>query len=115
MFKMAVNDSSGRYFGAMADQLQSYDKIGLTNAEGVSQVRVNGDLLRGFDTGCKNKNTKTVEVILHNISEEMRVPLQKMCIKDEPGARDAYRLALSKQKLQREARKISFVIIRSWL
>ena len=112
---MEVNNPTEISFGAMIGQLQSYDKIGLTNAEGVSQVRVNGDLLRGFDTGCKNKNTKTVEVILHKISEDMRVPLQKMCIKDEPGARDAYRLALSKQQLQREARKISFVIIRSWL
>ena len=33
-----------------------YGEIGLTNAGGVSQVRVNGDLSRGFDTGCKNKN-----------------------------------------------------------
>ena len=35
---------------------ESYGKIVLTNDVGVSQVRVNGDLLRGFDTGCKNKN-----------------------------------------------------------
>ena len=69
VFKITVNDTVGRYFGAMTGQLQYYGKIGLTNTGGVIQVRVNGDLLRGFDTGCKIKNAKTVERILHELSE----------------------------------------------
>ena len=57
MFKMAVNDSTEISFGAMIGQIQYYGKIGLTNAGEVSQLRVNGDLLRGFDTGCKKNQT----------------------------------------------------------
>ena len=60
LLKMAFNDPAEIYFGAMTGQLQSYGKIGLANAGDVSQVRVNGDLLRGFYTGYKNKNTKRV-------------------------------------------------------
>ena len=50
LFKMAVNNPAERCFGSMIGQIQSYGKIVLTNDGGVSQVRVNGDLLRGFDT-----------------------------------------------------------------
>ena len=39
----------------MTGQIQAYDKIGLTNAGGVSQVRVNGYSSCGFDTGCQKK------------------------------------------------------------
>ena len=56
LFKMAVNDPSERYFDAMIGQLQYYGKIILTNSGGVSQVRVNGDLSRVFDTGCNYIN-----------------------------------------------------------
>ena len=57
MFKMAVNDPAEIYIFAITGQLQYYGKIGPTNAGGISQVRVNYDLSRGFDTGCKNKKT----------------------------------------------------------
>ena len=66
---MSVNDPDERYFGVIIGYLQYYGKIGLTNTGGIIQVRVNGDLLRGFDTGCKIKNAKTVERILHELSE----------------------------------------------
>ena len=56
IFKMTVNDPTEGFFGVISGQFQSYGKIVLTNDVGVSQVRVNGDLSRGFDTGCKNKN-----------------------------------------------------------
>ena len=55
MIKISVNYTSERYFGAMIGQIQSYDKIGTTNAGGVSQARVDDDLSREFDTGFKNK------------------------------------------------------------
>ena len=42
MLEMIVNDPSKRYFGAMSGLIQSYGKIGLNNAGGISQVRVNG-------------------------------------------------------------------------
>ena len=64
----------------MTGQIQYYGKIGLTNDGGVNKIIVNGDLLRGFDNGCKNKNTKRVEGILHEISDEMGVSLAKMCV-----------------------------------
>ena len=55
LFKMAVNDPAERYFGATTGKLQYYGKIGLTKTGGVSKVRVNIDLSRGFDTGCRKK------------------------------------------------------------
>ena len=50
---MAFNDPAEISFGTMTGQLQYYGKIGLTNAVGVSQVRVNGDLSRVFDNHRK--------------------------------------------------------------
>ena len=79
LFKMVVNDPSERSFGENIGQLQSYGKIGLTNSGYVSQVKVNINFSRAFDTGLQ-KNTKGVELILHKLSEEMRVSLVKMCI-----------------------------------
>ena len=64
----------------MTGQIQSYGKIGPTNAGDISQIRVNGNLSRGFDTVCKNKNTTRVGGIFHNISEDMGVSLEKMRI-----------------------------------
>ena len=80
LFKMLVNDPAEIYVGAMTGQIQSYGRIGLTNARDVSQVIVNSDLSRGFDTGCKNKNTKWMEGIFHELSEEIGLSLVKMCI-----------------------------------
>ena len=57
LFKMSVNDPAERSFVSMSGQLQSYGKIRLTNTGGVNQVRLNSNVSRGFDTGCKNKNT----------------------------------------------------------
>ena len=51
LLKMAVNDTTERYFGAIIGQIQSFGKIELNNAGLVSQVRVNIDISRGFDTG----------------------------------------------------------------
>ena len=82
----------------MTGQLQYYGKIGLTNAGYVSQLRVNGDVLLGSDTGCKNKNTKGVEEIFHEISEYMRLSLVKMCIEDFPSVRTDDQLAMSTQQ-----------------
>ena len=63
---MSVNDTAERSVVAMTGHLQFYGKIGLINTGGVSQVRVNGDLLCVSDTSCK-KNTKRVEVIFHEL------------------------------------------------
>ena len=94
---MAVNDPYEIYFGAMTGHVQYYGKIGLKNSGGIIQVRVNGDLSCGFDTGCKNKNTKRVEGIFYKLSEEMMVYPTKMCIEDLPAARTANQLDISKQ------------------
>ena len=75
MIKMAVNDTAERYFSTMIGQIQYYGKIVLITAVGVSEVRLNGNLSRGFDTSCKNKNTKRVQLIFHKISEKIRVSL----------------------------------------
>ena len=72
---MTVNDSTEISFGAMIGQIQYYGKIVLITAVGVSEVRLNGNLSRGFDTSCKNKNTKRVQLIFYKISEKIRVPL----------------------------------------
>ena len=50
MLKISVNDPDEIYFGAMIGQLQSYGKIVLANAGGVSQVRANSNFSHGFDT-----------------------------------------------------------------
>ena len=97
LFKMAVNDTNEISFGAMTGQIKSYGKIELTNSGGVSQVRVNGNLSRGFDTGCKNKNTKWVEGIFHDILKEAGVPLMNICIEDVPEERASDQIALYKQ------------------
>ena len=80
MFKMAVNDPTERSFGAITGQIQYDGKLGMTNAGGISQVRANSDLSDGFDTGYKNKDSKRVEGIFHELSEEIRVSLENMCI-----------------------------------
>ena len=53
IFKMVVNDPPEISYGSMTGQLQYYGKIVLTNAGGVSQVRVNSNWSHGFYTGCK--------------------------------------------------------------
>ena len=75
MYKMAANDPTERYFVTMACEIQYYGKIVLITAVGVSEVRLNGNLSRGFDTSCKNKNTKRVQLIFYKISEKIRVSL----------------------------------------
>ena len=57
--KMAFNNPAEISVGTITGQLESYGKIGLDNAGGVSQVRNNSDLSCGFDTGSKDKNKKT--------------------------------------------------------
>ena len=98
LLKMAVNDTSEISFGSITIQIKSYAKIGLTNAGGVSQVRFKVDLSCGFDTGCKSKNTKQVEGILHKLSEEMRVSLVKMYIEYALESRAYDQLAMYKQQ-----------------
>ena len=44
------------------------------------------------------KNTKGVEVLLHKLSEEIRVSLVKICIYYAPAARADDQLSLSKQR-----------------
>ena len=58
LFKVAVNCSAERHFGTTIGQIQYYGKIGLTNDLGVSQVRLNSDLSRGFDTGCQKNRCR---------------------------------------------------------
>ena len=94
---MSVNDTAERSVVAMTGHLQFYGKIGLINTGGVSQVRVNGKLSRGFDTGW-GENTKWVEVIFHDLSAYMRLSLVKMHIEDAPVACADNILDLSKQQ-----------------
>ena len=96
LFKTAINDPTERSYGAMTGWVKYGGKIRLTNAGGVSQVRVNSNLSRGFDTSCK-KNSKRVERIFHKLSEEIRVSLVNMFIEDAPSVHAAERLALSKE------------------
>ena len=56
MFKITVNDTTEIYFGVMTVQLQSYGKVGLTNDGGVSQARVNYDLLHLIPAAKKIPN-----------------------------------------------------------
>ena len=59
LFKMTVNDPTEIYFGAMTGQLRSYGKIVLTNAGGVIQIIVNGNLSRRFDTSWGKEYQKS--------------------------------------------------------
>ena len=93
---MSVNDTAERSFGEITFQLQYYGKIVPTNAEGVSQVRVNGYLSSVLDTICPPK--KRAEGTLHEISEDMRVSLAKICIEDALAACAADQYALYKQQ-----------------
>ena len=56
---------------------------------------MNRYLSHGFDTGCKNKSTKRVEVIFYNLSEYRRVSLVQTCIYDVAEACASDRLSLS--------------------
>ena len=58
---------------------------------------MNDNLLRGFDTSCKNK-IKRVEGIFYKLSEKMRMSPVNMCIEYAPEARAADRIAISKQR-----------------
>ena len=53
-----------------------------------------------MDLITDEKNTKQVEGIFHNLSEDMRVSLANMCIEDEPSAHSTDRLYLSKQRTE---------------
>ena len=78
LLKIKFNDPTERSFGPMTAQLKYYGKIVLNSAGGVSQVKVNGNFLSGFDTGCPKKKNKGVERIFYKLLEEMRVSLEKM-------------------------------------
>eukprot|EP00957_Ditylum_brightwellii_P104063 7927996-Ditylum_brightwellii.AAC.1 len=53
--KMVVNDPAERSFSGLTRQIQCFGWISLAKAGGVSQVRKNGDMSRGFDTRKQNK------------------------------------------------------------
>ena len=96
---MAVNDPAERSFGALTGQLQSFGRISLTNAAGVSQVRTNGDLSRGFETSSSNKKTKTIRKgFFHTLPEELRNSLIIMALEYSPEAKRVDLILLSKQR-----------------
>ena len=70
---MAVNDPAERSFGALTGQLQCFGRIGLTNAAGVSQVRTNGDLSRGFEISSSKKvNKSNTNGFFHSLPDNLR-------------------------------------------
>eukprot|EP00957_Ditylum_brightwellii_P206553 15348982-Ditylum_brightwellii.AAC.1 len=71
---MAVNDPAGRLFDGLTRQNQCFGWISLANAGGVSQVRENGDMPRGFEARKQNEKTgeKPKSVFFHMLDKEMR-------------------------------------------
>jgi len=106
---MAVNAPAERYFGALTGQLQSFGRIGLTCAAGVSQVRTNRDLSRGFETSSSNKrNIAKKEGCFHTIPEELRISLIIMALEYFPETRKLDKILLSKQcNAKREKEKLA--------
>ena len=97
--KMAVNDPAERSFGALTGQLQSFGRIGLTNAAGVSQVRTNGDFKRGFEASSSNKRKHANKMgFFHTLPENLRTSLIIMAMEHSPVSRNSDRLLLSKQR-----------------
>ena len=106
LYKMAVNYLAEISFGALTRKLQSFGRIGLTNAAGVSQVRINGDFKCGFETSRSNKkNTQTNIGFFHTLLENLRTSLIIMVLKHSPQSRNADLLLLSKrhdEKMKKE-------------
>ena len=97
--KMAVNDPAERSFGALTGQLQSFGRIGLTYAAGVSQIRTNGDLSRGFETSSSNKSNRAKkEGFFHTLPEELRNSLIIMALECSPGTNTLDKILLTKQR-----------------
>ena len=96
--KMAVNDPAERSFGAMTGQLQCFSRVGLTNAGGVSQVRVNGDFSRGFGGNVRDSKKTRTEGVFHTLSEEMRRSLLTVAMEDASAARVDDNVALAQQR-----------------
>ena len=99
---MAVNDVAESSFGGTTRQIQSFGRIGLTNAGGIDQVKRNKDFSRGFDNKVKKLNKKgNIEAtngIFHKLSEEMKVSLLTMAKKDASSTCLYDRAALMKQR-----------------
>ena len=70
---------------------------------------------RLVNTGFKNKSTKRVEGIFHDLLEEIMISLVKMFIEDDPSVQLLTDLLCLNNKLQREGSKSSFMIRQSWL
>ena len=97
--KMAVNDPAERSFGALTGQLQIYGRISLPYAAGVSQVRTNGDLSRGFETTSSNKRKATKkDGFFHTLPEELRNSLIIMALEYSPETKKVDQILLSKQR-----------------
>ena len=106
---MAVNDSAERSFGALTGQLQCFGRIGLTNAAGVSQVRTNGDVSRGFETSSSNKKNKSNTVgFFHTLPDDLRKSLIIMALEYSPETRKRDQESLDNQRaVKREKEKLA--------
>ena len=106
--KMAVNDPAERSFGALTGQLQCFGHIGLTNSAGVSQVRTNGDLSRGFETSIsKKKNKSNTNGFFHTLTNDLRKSLIIMALEYSPETRKRYQGLLDNYRAaKREIEKL---------
>ena len=95
--KMANNDAAERCFGGATGEIQCFGRVGLTNAGGVGQVRINGDLSRGYDSRTTKKH-KLTRVIFHQLTDEMHTSLLITAMEDAPSVRVNDREALAKQR-----------------
>ena len=107
---MAVNYLTERSFGALTSQLRYFGRIGLTNIVGVSQVRINGDLSRGFDTSSsKKKNKPNTNDFFHTPPDDFRKPLIIMALKYSPETRKRDQELLDNQRVaKREKEKLAY-------
>ena len=103
---MAVNDPSEISFGGTTQQIQTFGRIGLTNAGGVDQVKRNGDFYRALGKiksrqGGKDKNERSIG-IFHTLSEEMKMTLLLMAREDSEETRVYDQTAITQQRKEKQ-------------
>lgn len=92
--KCATNDDAERPFGGLTSELQRFGRIGLTNAGGITQARVNGDFYRSKS----KKGDDVVEGLFHQLPTEMKQSLFATAMEDAPVTIKADSEALARQR-----------------
>ena len=108
--KVAVNDNAERPFAALTWQLQTFSCLGVQNAGGIAQARVNGDFRRDHQRMIKRVGERSEEEQnselgeFHKLPHELQQSLLSMAIKHAPKLRSETKKALFEQRESKRKR-----------